>query len=353
MDEIFSDRKPYVIAGPCSAESPQQLEEVVKGILDANVDVIRAGIWKPRSRPGSFEGKGKEALKWLSELKATYPIKVAVEVANPVHVEASLKAGVDILWLGARTTVNPFTVQEIAESLKGVDKSVLVKNPINPDLALWLGAIERIQKAEVASVGAVHRGFSSFQPGKYRNAPMWQIPVEMRRSMPGIPLFCDPSHIAGDRNNITEVCQSALDFNYDGLMIEVHPDPENALSDPLQQITPGTLKELLKSLKVRSTVVEDLMLKSTLQDLREQIDEVDRELIEVLARRMNIIDEIGKYKKLNNITVFQLERWKEIVRSRPEWGEKLQLTKNLVEEIFKDIHTESMKRQTDILNRHD
>lgn len=350
FNKIFN-KKPYIIAGPCSAESPNQLDDTIKGITAAGINVIRAGVWKPRSRPNAFEGLGVEALKWLSEAKKNHDVKIAVEVANPYHVEEALKYDMDILWIGARTTVNPFSVQEIAQSLKGVNKIILLKNPINPDLPLWIGGIERVMAAGITSVGAVHRGFSSFQPGKFRNTPVWQIPIELKRNMPEIPLFCDPSHIAGDRKMIAEVSQTAIDFCYDGLMIEVHNDPDKALSDAKQQITPKELSKILGELKIRTTSGVDSSAINTLHDLREKIDEIDRELIEVIARRMNIVDEIGKYKKNKNIAVFQLERWKEIVTTRPEWAQKLGLSNNLIEEIYKSIHTASLKRQTDIFHK--
>ena len=345
------NKKPYIIAGPCSAESPEQLEETICGIVAAGVNVIRAGVWKPRSRPNAFEGKGEEALKWLQDCKKKYAIKTAVEVANPEHVEAAVKYNVDILWIGARTTVNPFAVQEIAQALRGVDKTILLKNPINPDLPLWIGGIERILTAGILKLGAIHRGFSSFQKGKFRNPPVWQIPIEFKRQLPHIPLFCDPSHIAGDNDRIAEVSQTAMDFSYDGLMIEVHHKPEEALSDAQQQITPEVLGRIINKLKIREGTKKDEHSINKLQHLREQIDEIDRELVEVIARRMNLIDDIAKYKKKENISVFQLERWKEIISSRPEWGNKLGINNHLVEEIYKAIHTESLKRQTDIYNK--
>lgn len=350
---IFN-KKPYIIAGPCSAESPEQLEKTIRGVVAAGVNIIRAGVWKPRSRPNAFEGAGVEALKWLKDCKDQFNIKTAVEVANPEHVEAALKYEVDILWIGARTTVSPFTVQEIAQALNGVsDKTVLLKNPINPDLPLWIGGVERVLAAGIQSVGAIHRGFSSFQPGKYRNSPVWQIPIEFKRQMPGIPLFCDPSHIAGNREMIAEVCQIAMDFSYDGLIIEVHHDPDKALSDANQQITPEVFSRIIDELKIRVGTTDDGKFTNELHELRDQIDEIDRELVEIIARRMNVVDEIAKYKKKKNIAVFQLERWKDIISTRPAWAKRMGVNGNFVEDIYKAIHTESMKRQTNSFNREE
>ncbi|MGK7392819.1 MAG: chorismate mutase [Candidatus Cyclobacteriaceae bacterium M2_1C_046] len=348
------NKKPFIIAGPCSAESPEQLENTVSGIVAAGVNVIRAGVWKPRSRPNAFEGAGVDALQWLKDCKEKYKVKTAVEVANPEHVEAALRYDMDILWIGARTTVNPFAVQEIAQALKGVNnKIILLKNPINPDLPLWIGGIERVLAAGIKSVGAIHRGFSSFQPGKFRNSPVWQIPIEFKRQLPHVPLFCDPSHIAGNRKMIAEVSQTAVDFSYDGLIIEVHNDPDNALSDANQQITPEVFAQIINNLKIRSATTDDSRFSNKLHDLRDQIDEIDRELVEIIARRMNVVDEIAKYKKKKNISVFQLERWKEIISTRPDWAKKMGVNENLIEDIYKAIHTESMKRQTESFNKEE
>lgn len=350
LNKLFKS-SPYLIAGPCSAESPEQLDKTVAGLKEIGINVIRAGSWKPRSRPNTFEGKGTEALSWLKDIKQKYDVKTAVEVAGPQHVEQAIANDMDILWIGARTSVNPFVIQEIAEALKGASQAVLIKNPINPDLALWIGGVERISKAGVSSIGAIHRGFSSFQPGKYRNTPVWQIPIEFKRAMPEIPLFCDPSHIAGKRSMIKEVCQMALDFNYDGLMIESHYNPEVAWSDAKQQLTPQALGKILSELTIRDKSSDDDRVVSDLQELRNQIDEIDRELVEIIARRMQVIDQVADYKKKKNIAIFQLERWKNIIQSRPTWANKLGLDTTLIEDIYKAIHTSSLKRQTKIYNK--
>ena len=343
-----SKQRPSIIAGPCSAESKEQLYEVCKDLYDGGVTTIRAGIWKPRTRPNSFEGIGLPALKWISEIKEQLPVAFAIEVATADHVALALEAGVDILWLGARTTVNPFTVQEIADSLAGVDVPVLIKNPINPDLALWIGAVERIANVGVKRIGAIHRGFSSHRKSEFRNEPIWQIPIDFRRELPHIPLLCDPSHIAGHRGYIAQISQRALDLNYDGLMIEVHPNPDEALSDPLQQITPAALVGLMNNLQVRSTSSTDAMFISKLEELRDKIDQVDSELVTLLKHRMAIVDEIGHYKKENNVAIFQLERWNEILKSRGDWAERGNLDREFIEKIYKAIHEESLKQQTSI-----
>ena len=346
---IFGIR-PYTIAGPCSAESWEQLRETVSQLVGMGITTIRAGVWKPRTRPNQFEGKGEEALKWLKDLKAEFNINIATEVASTEHVELALKYDVDVLWLGARTTVNPFTVQEIANAIKGIERPVLIKNPVNPDLSLWLGAIERIAGAGIDNIAAIHRGFSSFQKTKYRNAPMWQIPLELKRIQPEIPLFCDPSHIAGNREMLFDICQKALNLNYDGLMIESHYNPDIALSDAKQQLTPDSLKQLLERLKVRESTSDNVIFKNHLDDLRDKVDHLDREIIEALSARMRAIEEIGEYKKENNVSIFQLERWQEITHSRQEWAKIFNLSPDLVLEIYKMIHQESIRSQTDIFN---
>lgn len=342
--------KPFVLAGPCSAESPTQMREVVQKLAASNIPFIRAGIWKPRTRPGSFEGVGAEALPWLVELKKEFNVKFAIEVANPHHVELALKYGIDLLWLGARTTVNPFAVQEIADSLVGVDIPVLVKNPINPDLALWLGAIERIEKAGISRTGAIHRGFSSLQQSKYRNIPLWQIPLELKSLRTDLPLICDPSHITGNRDLIANVSQKAMDLNYDGLIIETHPNPPEALSDAAQQITPEALIDLLGKLKMRDSSFRNSFSINRLEEIRHQIDNADQEILEAIARRMRLVEEIGHYKKDNNVAIFQLERWKEVFKSRPEWGDAMNLDKEFILDIYRQIHQASIKSQTEIFN---
>lgn len=340
-----------LIAGPCSAESPEQLREVASHLTSLGIGIMRAGVWKPRTRPNSFEGKGIEALKWLAELKSQFQIKIATEVASPAHVEQALSHGIDVLWLGARTTVNPFTVQEIANSLRGTNVPVLVKNPINPDLGLWQGAIERIYNVGVTKLTAVHRGFSSYQKSKFRNSPTWQIAIELKSSFPSLPLICDPSHIAGQRSMILEVAQKALDLGYDGLMIETHPNPERALSDAEQQIPLLSFGELLSQLRFTRKHSNDALFVSQLERLREKIDHIDQELIEVLSLRKQLIEKIGEYKKENNVTVFQLERWNEILQSRTSWGEAKGLSDQYIQSIYRSVHDESIRIQTEIMNK--
>lgn len=338
------------IAGPCSAESPEQLDKTVSQLVSQGIQTIRAGVWKPRTRPNQFEGKGEEALKWLQQIKKQYKVKIATEVASVQHVELALKYDVDILWIGARTTVNPFGVQEIADAMRGTAIPVMVKNPINPDLSLWMGAIERISGAGIEQISAIHRGFSSFQETRFRNPPMWQIPIELKTKLGNIPLICDPSHIAGNRKMLFDICQKALDLNYDGLIIETHHDPDNALSDAQQQITPDVLDKLLGNLQIRNASSTDSVFINQLDELRDKVDHLDREIIEAIAARMKMVEKIGSYKRDNNVTILQMKRWKEIIDSRPEWGRILDLNPELVLEIYKLIHQESIKQQTDIFN---
>lgn len=340
--------KPWVIAGPCSAESEDQLMQVVADLVKFDVKTIRAGIWKPRTRPNQFEGMGAEALPWMLNIKKEFNIETTVEVATAQHVELALKYDIDILWIGARTTVNPFAVQEIADAIKGTDIPVLIKNPINPDLSLWIGAIERISNASISKIGAIHRGFSYFRKSNYRNEPVWQIPIELKRNFPDLPLICDPSHIGGNRQIIKEISQKALDLNYDGLMIETHPNPDHALSDAKQQITPSRLNEILNELTVKLPISSDKLFITKLEQLRKDIDSVDRDLVESLSARQQIIKEIGDFKKENGISVLQLDRWKKIINSRPLWGDDLGLSKEYIEELYKLIHTESIKIQNEI-----
>jgi chorismate mutase len=342
--------EPLVIAGPCSAESPEQLRTVARAICDMGIRVMRAGVWKPRTRPNSFEGKGAEAFAWIRAVKEETVLAFATEVATPVHVELALEYGMDILWIGARTTVNPFTVQEIANALKGTDPIVLVKNPMNPDLALWIGALERIQHAGITKLGAIHRGFSSFQQSRYRNQPLWQIPLELKTRYPELPLIGDPSHIAGRRDLIPEVSQKALDLGYDGLMIETHPDPDHALSDAQQQITPARLQEIMGTLQLRDRSSSDSVFLNRLVSLREKIDHLDQELVDLLASRMKLAESIGEYKKENQVTAFQLERWNEIMQTRPEWAKLASLNPEFIRELFKTIHDESIRIQTELMN---
>lgn len=346
----FRSHKPFLIAGPCSAESPEQLAQVAVELKTLGVQLIRAGVWKPRTRPGVFEGMGSEALNWIADVKAASGMPFTTEVAQPSHVEQALKAGVDVLWLGARTTVNPFLVQEIAESLKGTRVPVMVKNPVNPEVALWIGAMERVMKSGDREVAAVHRGFSVFEPGRYRNAPLWQLAIEFRQRMPQIPLFADPSHIGGQRAMVPELAQRALDLDYDGLMIEVHPDPEKALSDAAQQLNLKDFAAMLRQLVVRQPDSDNAEYHFKLQELRQQIDQIDQELLQVLRHRMEVVEQIGDYKRENNVAVFQKERWSEILKSRPDWAGLHQLSPKWVAALYNLIHEESIRKQTEIVN---
>ncbi len=343
--------KPLIIAGPCSAETEEQVRETVTQIAkEGYAHVIRAGVWKPRTRPGSFEGMGEAALPWLVEMKKETGLPIAIEVATPQHVELALKYGIDILWIGARTTVNPFNVQDLADSLKGVDVPVLIKNPVNPDLALWVGAFERIAGAGIKKMAAIHRGFSNAQETKFRNSPMWQLAVELKTLFPQLPIIGDPSHMAGKRAYLYELAQRALDLNYDGLIIESHRNPDEAWSDASQQLTPFALGEMLRSLEIRKpSYGEDFQ--SELEQLRQKIDNIDRELLEVLAARMSVVEKLGDYKRENNVAVLQLDRWKQLHNSRAEIGKSLNLYPELVEEMFKLIHMESIRKQTEVMNQ--
>ena len=344
-------QKPLIISGPCSAETEEQLLETCTQLKNIGINIMRAGVWKPRTRPNNFEGIGTEALAWIAAVKKELDVKFSIEVANPQHVEQALKYGIDILWIGARSTVNPFTVQEIADSLKGVDVPVLVKNPINPDLALWMGAFERINNAGITKLGAIHRGFSSQQESKYRNIPLWRLAIDLKSEIPQLPIICDPSHICGNREMLAQVSQKALDLNYDGLMIESHRDPDNAWSDAKQQITPATLKGLLNGLKLRSKDSTNESFKIFLEEMREQIDESDRDILEAINRRMNLVEKIGEFKQENNVTIFQVDRWNEIYRSRAEWAQGMGLDKEFIEEMYKLIHIASIKQQTELISK--
>ncbi|HPC99409.1 MAG TPA: chorismate mutase [Bacteroidales bacterium] len=343
--------RPFIISGPCSAESEEQVMKTaitLAGIKE--VKAFRAGIWKPRTRPGSFEGVGSKGLKWLRKVKEETGLLTATEVANEKHVFEAIKYGVDILWIGARTSVNPFTVQEIADALAGTDVIVLVKNPVNPDIDLWTGAIERIASAGIKRIGAIHRGFSTFEKTAYRNQPNWQIPIELRRRIPGLPIICDPSHIGGARKYIFELSQKAMDLNFEGLIIESHYDPEKALSDAAQQITPDELVEVLARLVLRNPDPADPKLLDTLGELRQQIDVFDDHLIELLEQRMQIADRIGEFKKHNNITVLQSARWDEVISKAVVKGKDKGLSAELIDAVFKAIHQESINRQIRIIN---
>lgn len=354
FDEIgtwLPGAKPLLIAGPCGAESPEQLMQTALGLKALNrVSLFRAGIWKPRTRPGAFEGKGEEALEWLQQVKKETGLKTTVEVANRQHAELALKYGVDVLWIGARTSVNPFSVQEIADVLKGVKIPVMVKNPIHADLQLWIGAIERVYNSGISQIAAVHRGFHVYGKTKYRNKPMWQIPIELRTLLPDLPIICDPSHISGNRELIPAVSQKALDLGMDGLMIESHIRPDEALSDAQQQLTPEALGELLSGLVIRKSSSDSVAVTDRLTQLRNIIDEVDDELMNVLKRRLQTIEEIGRYKKEQDITIFQLGRWQEILRTRGQWADKMGISRQHIEKLCQLLHEESIRVQNEIMN---
>jgi chorismate mutase len=346
----LGEKKPYYFFGPCSAESREQVLETAKGISANFEDVIfRAGIWKPRTRPGTFEGIGSVGLDWLKEVKETFGFKTTTEVATAKHVEECLKSGVDYIWIGARTTVNPFSVQEIANALEGVDIPVFVKNPIYPDLSLWLGAIERIQKAGIEKFGAIHRGFQLQDNGPYRNNPYWDLAIRLRSKYPNIPLICDASHISGTPDLIEHVAQKAIDLDMDGLMVETHVSPEIALSDSQQQVTPLYLNALINNLTPKSKDSINADFKSNIERLREQIDKVDDELLEKLAVRMELAKQIGEDKRQNNVTILQIERWKKTLDRSIENGSSLGLSNRFIEGMLHLIHDESIRKQTDSL----
>src|ERR1041384_1602519 len=344
--------KPLIISGPCSAETEAQMVSTAKQIAaTGKVHALRAGIWKPRTRPGQYEGAGEEGLKWLIQAKKETGLPVTTEVATAAHVEACLKAGVDILWVGARTTVNPFSVQEVADALKGVDIPVMVKNPINPDLELWIGALERLNKAGITKMAAIHRGFSSFEKGPFRNQPMWDIAIELKTRIPDLDIICDPSHISGDRDLIALISQKALDLDMSGLMIESHINPDAAWSDAKQQVTPANLAKIVDGLVVRTVSSDNKTFKDTLSILREQIDQLDDEIMQKLASRMKISEKIGQYKKENNVTILQVSRWEEIIQTRITLGKAMGLTSEFTTELLKLIHHESIQVQTKVMNK--
>lgn len=340
---------PLVIAGPCSAETEEQVLKIAHELKDTDVSVYRAGIWKPRTRPGMFEGVGAIGLKWLAKVKEETGLMIATEVANANHVKLALDYDVDVLWIGARSTVSPFIVQEIADALEGTDKIVLVKNPVNPDLALWLGGIERLHSANIKKLGVIHRGFSTYDKSKYRNNPEWQIPIELQNRFPDLPLICDPSHIAGRRDLIFDLSQTALDLNFDGLMIESHWDPDNAWSDAKQQVTPTRLVEIMKDLKIRKETTEEANFQNQLQQLRTQIDVADQNLLDILGKRMKVAEEIGLLKKKNNVAVLQSKRWNEILGKMILDGQERDLGEEFILRLFKAIHQESINHQEHIL----
>lgn len=349
LDDMKLDH-PLVIAGPCSAETEEQVLKIAHELKDTDVNYYRAGIWKPRTRPGNFEGVGALGLKWLQKVREETGLKTATEVANRAHVELALEYDVDLLWVGARSTVSPFIMQELADALEGTDKIVLVKNPVNPDLALWLGGIERLYTAGVKKLGAIHRGFSTYEKTKYRNIPEWQMAIEFQNKFPDLPLINDPSHITGRRDMIFDVSQTALDLNFDGLMIETHHDPDNAWSDAAQQVTPQKLVQIMKDLKIRKETDVEAEYNSKLSNLRAQIDVIDNQLIETLGKRMKISDSIGELKKEKNVAVLQSNRWNQILGAMILEGESKGLSEEFILRMFKAIHQESINHQEKIVN---
>lgn len=340
-------KRPLVIAGPCSAETEEQVMTTAKQLAAAGVKIYRAGVWKPRTKPGGFEGVGSPALKWMMQAEKETGMYMATEVATEKHVYEALKFGVDMLWIGARTTANPFAVQEIADTLKGVDIPVLIKNPVNPDLELWVGALERLYNAGIKRLGVIHRGFSTTDKTIYRNLPQWHIPIELKRRYPTLPMICDPSHIGGDRNLIFKLSQQAMDLNYSGLIIESHCSPDDAWSDKAQQITPAALKEILDTIVIRDTVqtTEDLSV------LRDQIDDLDNELLQLLAKRMRVSREIGQYKLEHSMPILQTKRYDQILTDRAYQGERMEMAGDFVKQVLEAIHSESVRQQMVVMEK--
>ncbi len=345
--------KPCIIAGPCSAESEEQVIETARELAKIPmVKVFRAGLWKPRTRPGAFEGVGDKGLDWLIRVKQETGLKITTEVANPIHVEKALAAGIDMVWLGARTVVNPFSIQEIGEALKGTEIPVMVKNPLNPDLTTWMGALERINRMGIRKLVAIHRGFSYYKHSPYRNDPMWEIPIELKRLCPELPVIVDSSHICGKTELLSSISQRAIDLEMNGLMIEVHIQPKEALTDRQQQITPEQLNLLLAELILRKPL-GSAEFQSSLEAFRSEIDKIDQQLMDIIAQRMAIVDQIGNYKKANKITILQLKRWNQIFRERIENGQELGLTREFIMKLLEVVHEESIQRQIDVMNKKD
>lgn len=341
------NKRPFVIAGPCSAETEEQVMTTAKQLSQKGCHCFRAGVWKPRTKPGGFEGNGEPALKWMAEVKKETGMQIATEVATPEHVELAIKYDIDILWVGARTSANPFAMQELADAMKGIDIPVLVKNPVNPDLELWIGALERINLAGIKKLGAIHRGFSSYDKKIYRNLPMWQIPIELRRRIPELPIVCDPSHIGGRRELIAPLCQQAMDLGFDGLIVESHCNPDCAWSDAKQQVTPDVLDYILTLLQVR----DETTTTENIQILRKQIDELDDKLLELLSQRFRVCREIGQYKKEHGLTVLQTDRYNEILDKRGAQGVLCGMGEEFVKTVFEAIHGESVRQQLEIINK--
>lgn len=345
------EKRPLIISGPCSAETEEQvLQTATRLAATGKVDALRAGIWKPRTRPGSFEGIGTKGLPWLQQARKVTGLPLAVEVATGKQVEDALHFDIDILWIGARTTVNPFSVQEVADALRGADVPVLIKNPINPDLELWIGAVERVAKAGIKNIGLIHRGFSSYGNTEYRNAPMWHMAIEMKRRNPGMMIINDPSHICGRRDILMDVAQKAIDLDFDGLMIESHIDPDNAWSDAKQQVTPEKLAEMLDAIVWRKEDINSEAYHQALEKLRQQINHLDDELLQLLGQRMKIADKIGEFKKNNSITILQTNRWNDILERAYQKGDNLGLTREFITKYFDAVHMESINHQNRIMN---
>jgi len=350
INEVWNKR-PLIISGPCSAETEEQVVATAQRLkVTGKVDMLRAGIWKPRTRPGSFEGIGTKGLPWMQKAKALTVLPFTVEVATGKQVEDALHFGADVLWIGARTTVNPFSVQEVADALKGVDIPVLIKNPINPDLELWLGAVERVAKSGIDRIGLIHRGFSSYGNTEYRNAPMWHLAIEMKRRNPELMIINDPSHISGNRAILQEVIQKAVDLNYDGFIIETHIDPDNAWSDAKQQVTPERLAEILDNIVWRKDDVSNEEYHAALEKFRQQINHLDDELLQILSQRIKVAEKIGQYKKDNNITILQTSRWNEILQRAVAKGDKLGLSEEFITKYLDAVHMESINHQNKIMN---
>ena len=347
LDLHCDGERPFVIAGPCSAETEEQVMTTARQLASKGCHIFRAGVWKPRTKPGGFEGNGEEALPWMKRVKEETGMAITTEVATPEHVELALKYGIDILWIGARTTANPFAMQAIADSIRGMDIPVFVKNPVNPDLELWIGAMERINQAGIKRIAAVHRGFSSYEKKIYRNQPMWQIPIELRRRIPDLPIICDPSHIGGSRELIAPLCQQAMDLGFDGLIVETHCNPDKAWSDANQQVTPEVLDYILSLLIIRNKTVTT----EGINELRKQIDELDNNLMDLLSKRMRVSREIGQYKKEHNMIVLQTSRYNEILDKRGAQGSLCGMDAKFIKEIFEAIHEESVRQQIEIINR--
>ncbi|MBP7184294.1 MAG: bifunctional 3-deoxy-7-phosphoheptulonate synthase/chorismate mutase type II [Saprospiraceae bacterium] len=348
----ITNSDPFLIAGPCSAETKEQVLMSCQGAKMAGASILRAGVWKPRTRPHAFEGVGEAALEWLKEAKEIYDLPVMIEVANARHIELAMNNGIDMFWIGARTTVNPFSVQEIADSLSGTDVPVFVKNPVNPDLELWIGAFERLNKAGISKLAGIFRGFSVSKSAPYRNMPLWDYPIELKRRIPNIEILCDPSHICGNRNMLLSVAQNAMDLLFDGLMIETHNNPSQAWSDANQQINGEELKQLMNDLVIRNEYTHDPEIMANISALRYDIDNLDAEILELMAKRMEVSREIAQYKRQANMSVFQFNRWLELFEKRMELSSEFGLSADFASELIRTIHNESIKQQSNIINDH-